>query len=155
MIYEELPSNMRHLRPERVYQLAKERLFWPGMVVDIVHFVTRICSCVKKKPPYIKPVALLGTITTTQPMEIVSIDFLHYANALAVMSFLVVTDHLTCCTGIPYEKQNITYRCKKDICDFILRFGMPKQILHDQDKEFGNKRFTQLTKLCGVKQLWS
>ena len=99
---------MRHLRPERVYQLAKERLLWPGMVVDIVHFVTRICSCVKKKPPYIKPVALLGTITTTQPMEIVSIDFLHYTNALAVMSFLVVTGHLTCCTGIPYEKQNIT-----------------------------------------------
>ena len=39
---------------------------------------------------------------------------------------------------------------------FILRFGKPKHILHDQGKEFDNKLFhqltNQLTKLCGVKQ---
>lgn len=35
---------------------------------------------------------------------------------------------------------------------FILRFGKPKHIIHDQGKEFDNKLFHQLTKLCGVKQ---
>ena len=48
LIYEELHSKMGHLSPEKVYQLSKEKLFWSGMEEDIVHSLTRICSCVKK-----------------------------------------------------------------------------------------------------------
>ena len=33
-----------------------------------IHFFIRICSCVKDKPPHIKPVAPLGIITITHPM---------------------------------------------------------------------------------------
>ena len=36
--------------------------------------------------------------------------------------------------------------------DFILRFDMPKHILHDPGKEFQNKLFHKLTKLCRVKK---
>ena len=90
---------MGQLGTERVFHLAKERVFWPGMGEDIVNFATRICSCVKKKPPHIKPVAPLGTITTTQPMEIVSIDFLHLDQCSGGCEYLVmVTDHCTCYT---------------------------------------------------------
>ena len=31
LIYEELYSKMRQLGPERVNQVIKEKLFWPGM----------------------------------------------------------------------------------------------------------------------------
>ena len=47
------------------------------MEEDIEHFISKICSCVKKKPAHIKPVAPFGTVTTIQPMETVSIEFLH------------------------------------------------------------------------------
>ena len=36
---------------------------------------------------------------------------------------------------------------------FILNFCIPQHIFHDQGKEFDNKFFHQLTKLCGVNQL--
>ena len=36
--------------------------------------------------------------------------------------------------------------------DFILRFDMPKHILHDPGKDFQNKLFHKLTKLCRVKK---
>ena len=68
LIYEELHIKVGHAGPERVYQLAKERMFWPGMEKDIIHFFIRLCSCDKNKPPHIKPVAPLGIITITHPM---------------------------------------------------------------------------------------
>ena len=34
LIYEELHIKVGHAGPERVYQLAKERMFWPGMEKD-------------------------------------------------------------------------------------------------------------------------
>ena len=35
----------------------------------------------------------------------------------------------------------------------ILRFGTPGKILHDQGREFENKLFTHLSKLCNIKRL--
>ena len=66
------------------------------MKEDRVHFITRICSCVTKKPLHIKLVSPLGTITTTQPMEIVSIDFLHLDQCSDGYEYLlIVIDHFT------------------------------------------------------------
>ena len=147
---------MGHYRPERLYQVAKERVFSPEMEEDIVHAVTRICSCVKRKRLHIKPVAPLGTITTTQPMEIVSIDFLHLDHFSGDYEYLlrVFTDNFTRYTqSYPTRNKASGTAAERVFNDFILRFDMPKHILHDQGKEFDNKFFHQLTKRCAVKQL--
>ena len=36
--------------------------------------------------------------------------------------------------------------------DFVLKFGMPNRILHDQGKEFENKLFDELEKYFGIKR---
>ena len=145
---------MRHLGLERAYQLAKERVFWPGME-DIIHFVTRICSCVKKKPPHIKPVAPIRTITTTLPMEIVRIDFLYLGHCFGGYEcLLVVTEHFTWyMLAYPITNKASRTAAERNFNDFIITFGMHKHVFHDQGKEFENKLFHQSTKLGGVKQL--
>ena len=42
---------------------------------------------------------------------------------------------------------------KKIYGDFVLRFGLPSQILHDQGREFENSLFAELEKLSGVRKL--
>ena len=54
---------------------------------------------------------------------------------------------------MPYKNQPSRTAGEKVFIDFILRFDIPKHILHDQGKEFDNKPFNQLTKLCGVEEL--
>ena len=117
----------------------------------------RICSCVKKKPLHIKPAGPLGTITTTQPMEIVSIDFFHLDQCSGSYEYLLVATYY--CTrytqAYPSRSKASRTAVERLFHDFILIFGMSKHILHDQGKEFDNRFFHQLTKLCGFKQLRS
>ena len=118
-------------------------------------FFTRICSCIKRKALHIKPVAALGTSNTTQAMEIVSIDFFcldHCSGGYEY--FLVVTDQFMGYTQTyPTKTKPSRTAGEKIFIDFILRFDIPKHILHDQGKEFDNKPFNKLTKLCGVEEL--
>ena len=37
--------------------------------------------------------------------------------------------------------------------DYILKFGTPRKILHDEGRELENKLFTHLSKLCNIKRL--
>ena len=54
-------------------------------------------------------------------------------------------------SSLPYKEQ----RGKNDLLfnDYILRFGTPGKILHDQGREFENKLFTHLSNLCNIKRL--
>ena len=47
LIYKELHEDMGHLGPESVYQLSKDRFYWPFMKNDIEHFIHNCCRCVK------------------------------------------------------------------------------------------------------------
>ena len=56
------------------------------------------------------------------------------------------------CAGLPNEKSSTT-AAEKLYNDFILRFGFPSHILHDQGKEFENQLFHQIQKLTGIQRL--
>ena len=66
---------MRHLGADTVYQLAKDRFYWAGMEQSIGRYINNKCVCLAQKHPYLIPYAALRTITSTQPMKIVGIDF--------------------------------------------------------------------------------
>ena len=53
-IFKELHEHMGHLGVERVFDLAKSRFYWPNMKEDITHYVTKVCRCLKQKPPAMK-----------------------------------------------------------------------------------------------------
>ena len=53
----------------------------------------------------------------------------------------------------PTKNKSSTTAAERLYNDFVLRFGFPAKILHDQGKELENNLFHQLEKLTGVQRL--
>lgn len=82
----------------------------------------------------------------------VSIDFLHlesckggYEYILVVMDHFMRFTHAYACTNKATKTM-----AEKIFGDYVLKFGFPTKLHHDQGKEFENKLFTQLEGYCGI-----
>ena len=154
LVLQELHDEMGHLGSERVFQLATQRFYWPNMRFDIEFHVTKLCQCLKQRRPHIPSKAPLMNIETTQPFELVSIDFLHLEHSVGGFEYiLVIMDHFTrYAQAYATKNKAASTVADKLYGDFILRFGYPLRIHHDQGGEFENELMTHLEKLCGIKQ---
>ena len=152
IIFHELHEKMGHLRSERVIQLARERFYWPRMVEDITHYIAKVCSCLKQTKPQRPQRAPLKSVVTTMPFELISIDYMHLEKSSGGCEYiLVVMDHFTRFThAYPTTNKPGITAAKKIYNDFILCYGFPAGIHHDQGTEFENNLFTQLEKLCCI-----
>ena len=119
---------------------------------DIEHYIRHVCQCVKRKIATLKTWAPLQPILTSAPFELISIDFLHLERSSGGYEYiLVVMDHFTRYAQT-YATRNKSARtvAQKLYNDFILRFGFPLKIHHDQGGEFENRLHQELEKLWGV-----
>ena len=120
---------------------------------DISHFITKACSCVKKKIPSKLEKAPFQYISTNAPTELVGLDFLHLDPCVGGYEYLlVITDHFTGFTqAYPTANKKAKTAAEKLYCDFMLRSGLPDKILRDQGGKFENDIVKEFAKLCGVK----
>lgn len=119
---------------------------------DIEHFIGRVCRCLKRKHPSIQSRAPLQPIVKTASFELIGVDFLHLEKSSGGYEYiLVIVDHFTRCAQA-YATRNKPAKtvAEKLYNDFILRFGVPAKIHHDQGGEFENHLFQRLEQLCGI-----
>ena len=132
--------------------LARQHFYWPHMQSDIEFYISKVCRCLKLRVPALKPRAPLQLIITSSPFKLVSIDFLHLERSSEGYEYiLVIIDHFT-----RYAQAYVT--CNKSAKttadklynDFILCFGFPNKIHHDQGGEFENNLFSRLQQICNI-----
>jgi len=154
LVFEELHCNLGHLGADKVLDLSKKRFYWPGMAADIFNFVRKKCKCIISKKPNLSVKAPLVNITSTEPFELISIDYLHLDKSKGGYEYLlVVIDHFTrFVQAYPTKNKSAKSAADKIFNDFILNFGYPKRIHHDLGAEFNNTLFKSLRHLSGIKQ---
>ncbi|CAB4040296.1 Retrovirus-related Pol poly from transposon [Paramuricea clavata] len=134
--------------------ISERKILWPNMESEITHFVTNVCGCLKQRRPARPTCAPLCSITTCSPFELISIDYMHLEKSSGGYEYiLVIVDHFTrFAQAYPTRIKSSTTAAEKLYNDFILRFGFPAHIQHDQGQEFKNNLFYQLEKVTGIRR---
>ena len=134
---------------ERVFDLARARVYWLHMHSVIKHYVQNVCCSLKQKRPTTTQREPLHPIEATSTFQLVSIDFLHLATSKRGFEYiLVIKDHFTrFAWPYPTRDKSAKTAAQKVYSDFTLWFWYPQTTHHDQGGEFGNKLFYQL---CGI-----
>ena len=93
-------------------------------------------------------------ILSTAPFELVTLDYMALDTGKGGFNYaFVVIDHFTRFAQIyPTKKNDGISAADKLFNEFMLHYGFPKRIHHDQGKEFDNKLFKRLRELTDVSQ---
>ena len=152
LVFEELHNKMGHLGSEKVVELARKRFYWPYMQRDIEFYIRKRCRCIMSKKPNAPEKAPLVPVNATFPFEMVSIDFLHLDRCKGGYEYaLIVCDHFTRFVQIfPTKNKSAKAAAEQIFNKFILNYGFPRRIHHDQGKEFNNNLFDRLHKLTKI-----
>ena len=153
IVFTELHEKLAHVGSEKVYELARERFYWPRMQSKIDFYVRNQCRCVIAKKPNRQDRDPLVPIESQAPFDMIAIDFLHLDRAKGGFEYvLVISDHFTRWVQLyATKRKSATAAADKIFNDYVLKHGFPSRIHHDQGREFDNQLFHHLEKLSGMK----
>ena len=145
-----LHNDQGHPGRDRTLSLIKDRFYWPGSTRDVEDWISNCGRCVRRKTNPVR--APLVNITTSQPLELVSMDFLTLEKSLGgFQHMLVITDHFTrYAMAVPTRNQTARTTAEAFFNNFVVNFGLPKKIHSDQGANFEGKLIKELCNITGM-----
>lgn len=142
-----------HLGRDKVLALAQDRFYWPYMARDLGEYLKKCIPCLLRKTPTNERAPLVS-ISTSQPMELVCIDFLTLETSKGGYQYvLVITDHFTrYAQAVPTRNMTAHTTAEALMSSFFLHYGFPLKLHSDQGANFEGKVIKELCKMVGVKK---
>ena len=143
-------DDMGHLGRDKTLAVLRDRLYWPNMTSDVDEYVKACERCIKRKSPTDVRVPLVN-ITSSQPMELVCVDYLSLEmSAGGYEHLLVITDHYTkYAVAVPTKNQSAIVTAQALFNNFIVHYGFMKRLHSDQGAQFEGNIIKELCKLAG------
>ena len=147
-----LHNDVGHLGRERTLDLVRSRFFWPSMTDSVREYVKKCLSCIKRKS-HLPERAPLINVKTTQPLELLCIDFLSLELCKGgIENILVITDHFTRYVHAMLTKNQAAKTTALVLYDFFLQYGFPRKLHSDQGRNFESSVIKELRSLFGVQK---
>ena len=146
-----LHDEMGHPGRDKTLVLHRQRCYWPSMTKDTEDMVKRCRRCVCRKSR--TTTAPLTPIITSQPLELVCLDYLLVEPSEGYEHLLVITDHFTKFAKVVATRNESARTTARALYDnFLTVYGIPKRILSDQGRSFESKVIKELCAITGIQK---
>lgn len=138
----------------RTLYLTRRRFYWSDIERDVRTHVKECTRCVIGKTPEPEGRAVLESIKTTAPLELVCIDFWCAEDSKnRTVDVLVVTDHFTKLAHAFHCPDQTAKSVARKLWDnYFCFYGFPERIHSDQGANFESELISNLLQISGVKK---
>ncbi|KAL8572029.1 hypothetical protein ACOMHN_038387 [Nucella lapillus] len=144
-------DNLFHTHFEDAIQHARTRFYWPFMATQLERYIKGCERCIRRSSTPQK--APMGTIKTSTPLELLSIDFLTIEVKGQKQDILVVMDHFTKYAQAICTRDQKAKTVAKELWNNVLMpFGFPERILTDQGRDFESRIIKELCAMLGIEK---
>ena len=144
-------NDVGHLGRDKTLSILRDRVYWPMMSADVEDWINQCDRCIKRKT-HATARAPLVSIVTSQPMELLCIDYLTLEISKGgYQHILVITDHFTkYAMAVPTKNQSAKVTAEALFNGFLVHYGFPRKLHSDQGANFEGKLIKELCSLSGM-----
>lgn len=143
-------DKMGHQGVDRTMALARQRVYWPGMTVDIEQYINKCQRCAVNRPNPVKPP--MGHLLATRPLETIAIDFMKLEKSSdGRENVLVISDVFSKYSiAVATKNQEAGTVAKVLVEQWFQRFGAPDKLHSDQGRDFEGRVIQELCRIYSV-----